>query len=192
LPEHSIYDERELLALISKGDGSAFRELYELYRERIYAVSRKMTQSDDVASDIVQDVFLNIWKNRDGLAIIENPSSYLFTAVYRRVYQHYRKLALERKFQQATQKIERVENTTEETVLAHESRNMLSMAVSQLPPQQQMVFKLSKEEGYSREDVAEYLNISPNTVKNHLSKALKFVQTYLKSLATIFFFLFCK
>lgn len=192
MPEHSIYDERELLALISKGDGSAFRELYELYRERIYAVSRKMTQSDDVASDIVQDVFLNIWKNRDGLAIIENPSSYLFTAVYRRVYQHYRKLALERKFQQATQKIERVENTTEETVLAHESRNMLSMAVSQLPPQQQMVFKLSKEEGYSREDVAEYLNISPNTVKNHLAKALKFVQTYLKSLATIFFFLFCK
>lgn len=185
-----IYDEKELLTLISRGEGSAFRTLYELYKERFYALALKMTQSDDVAKDIVQEIFLNIWKKRESLADVDNPSSYLFTAVYRRVYQHYRKLAIERKYQQSVQNLESVENTTEEMVLTHENSNLLSMAVSQLPPQQQMVFRLSKEEGYSREDVARYLNISPNTVKNHLAKALKFVHTYLKSFATIFLFMF--
>lgn len=185
-----IYDEKELLTLISGGEGTAFRGLYELYKERFYGVALKMTQSDAVAKDIVQEVFLNIWKNRENLVHVDNPSSYLFTAVYRSVYQHFRKVALERKFQQSAEKIESVENTTEEMVLTHENNNLLSMAVSQLPPQQQMVFRLSREQGYSREDVAKYMNISPNTVKNHLAKALKFVHTYLKSFATIFLFMF--
>lgn len=181
----SRYDDKTLFALISRGDEVAFRELYQRYKERVYGVSLKMTHSGEIASDIVQDVFLSIWKNRERLLLVDNPSSYLFTATYRNVYQHFRKVALERKIHIIAEKKVQTGNITEDTVIEHESRNLLSVAISQLPPQQKMVFKLSREEGYSREEVAEYLNISPNTVRNHLAKAVKFVQTYLKVFATI-------
>lgn len=190
LPKSFNIDEKELLALISEGNEAAFKKLYELYRVRFYAVVYKMTGSDEVAEDIVQDIFLKIWKKRASLVDIENPSSYFFTAVYRRVYQYYRKVALEKKFHRLQQVEENAGNTTAETVLVRESRQLLSKAVAQLPPQQQMVYKLSKEAGYSREDIAEHLNISPNTVKNHLARAMKFVQAYLKDfVVTIFIFI---
>lgn len=185
----SLNIERELFYLISIGDEAAFREVYELYKVKVYRISLKMTRSDQIAKDIVQDVFLNIWKNREGLMRVENPSSYLFTAVYRSIYQHFRKVAVERKFIKVKSDSVNFENNTEEAILGRERRTLISTAISKLPPQQQLVFKLTKEEGRTREEVAEYLNISPNTVRNHLTKALKSVQLYMDKFAIIFIFI---
>ena len=179
LSECSQYDEKVLLAEIAAGDEDAFRKLFDFYKERFYSVALKMTRSDVVAEDIVQDVFMNIWNKRAGLVNVDNPSSYFFTAVYRRVYHHYRKIALEKKLLRLTPPAKETVNTTEEMVLAHESSELISQAIGKLPPQQQLVFKLCKQEGLSREDVARQLHISPNTVKNHLADALKYIRTSL-------------
>lgn len=181
MPDYSLYDEKSLLVEIAAGNEQAFRKLFDLYKERFYAVVLKMTRSDEVAEDIVQDVFMAIWKKRESLADVDNPSSYFFTAVYRRVYHHYRKAALEKKLLQAAQPTGESVNTTDEMVLARESDQLISRAVAKLPPQQQLVFKLTKQEGLSREDVAQQLHISPNTVKNHLADALKFIRTFLSN-----------
>jgi RNA polymerase sigma-70 factor (ECF subfamily) len=138
-----------------------------------------MTRSDDAAADIVQEVFINIWNKRETLVNVVNPSSYFFTAVYRRVYHYYRKIALEKKLLQCVPVVKQSVNTTEEMVIAHESSSLISQAIAKLPPQQQLVFKLSKQEGLSREDVASELKISPNTVKNHLSNATSFIRAFL-------------
>ena len=182
MPDYSLYDdEKALLLEVAKGDEQAFRKLFDLYKERFYAVVLKMTRSDEVAQDIVQDVFMNIWSKRESLGDVVNPSSYFFTAVYRRVYHHYRKIALEKKLLQAVPAAKESVNTTDEMVLAHESNELISQAISKLPPQQQLVFKLVRQEGLSREDVAQQLKISPNTVKNHLADALKFVRAFLRN-----------
>ena len=179
MPDCPRYDEKALLVEIAAGDEAAFRKLFSLYKERFYSVVFKMTRSDEVAEDIVQDVFMNIWRKREILVDIDNPSSYFFTAVYRRVYHHYRKVALEKKLLQVMPPTKESVNTTEEMVMAHESKNLISLAIAKLPPQQQLVFKLSKQEGLSREDVATQLHISPNTVKNQLSSAIKFIRAFL-------------
>ena len=186
LPDYFFYDEKALLLGVAAGDERAFRELFNLYKERFYAVVLKMTGSDEVAEDIVQDVFMNIWSKRESLTGIENPSSYFFTAVYRRVYHHYRKTALERKLLQAVSARKESVNTTDETVLANESSELISQAVAKLPPQQQLVFKLIKQEGLSRADIAQQLQISPHTVKNHLADALKFIRAFLRNSAISF------
>ncbi|HEY5371951.1 MAG TPA: RNA polymerase sigma-70 factor [Hanamia sp.] len=186
----SRYDEKVLLAEIAIGDERAFRKLFDLYKERFYAVALKMTNSDEVAEDIVQDIFMNLWNKRKSLVNIDNPSSYFFTAVYRRVYHHYRKIALEKKLLQVSPPAKEAVNTTDEMVLAHESENLIYKALEKLPPQQQLVFKLSKLEGLSREDVASQLQISPNTVKNHLATAIKFIRVYLRNSTFTFVILF--
>lgn len=183
-------DEKALLREIATGDKLAFKKLFDLYKERFYAVVLKMTSSDEVAQDIVQDVFMNIWSNRENLVDVDNPSAYFFTVVYRRVYHHYRKVAQEKKLLQIAPQINESVNTTEEMILAHESNELISQAVAKLPPQQQLVFKLSRQEGFSREDVARQLRISPNTVKNHLADAIKFIRTFLRNSAFIFLLIF--
>jgi RNA polymerase sigma-70 factor (family 1) len=189
LPDDSSYDEKKLLARIAAGDEKAFRKLFDLFKVRFYAVALKMTRSDEVAQDIVQDVFMNIWSKREVLPDVDNLSSYLFTAVYRRIYRHFRKIALERKLLQ-TLAVNEYVNTNDEMVLARESRDLISQAIAKLPPQQQLVFKLVKQEGLSRADIAQQLQISPNTVKNHLTDALKFIRAFLHNSTLAFVILF--
>lgn len=179
-----------MLSAIAAGDEHAFKILFDLYKVRFYSIARKMTGSDEIAEDIVQEVFMNIWNKRESLVNIDNPSSYFFTAVYRKVYQHYRKDALEKKLLLEASLLNVSVNTTDEMVLAQESNQLISQAISKLPSQQQLVFKLSKVEGLSREDIARQLQISPHTVKNHLSEALKSIRAFLQNPTIIFLMIF--
>jgi len=77
------------------------------------------------------------------------------------------------------------ENSVEEILLAKENKKILDSVISKLPPQQQLVYKLSKQEGLSREEIATRLHISPNTVRNHLQEAVKFIRNNLKGTISV-------
>jgi RNA polymerase sigma-70 factor (ECF subfamily) len=176
----------ELLIRISEGDEKAFRILFDHYKERFYAVVLKMTGSDDIAEEIVQEVFVKIWTNRASLKEISSADAYFFTSVYRKVYSHYKKLALERKFLKLIAESPSFKNITDDAVLARESERLINEAIAKLPPQQQLVFKLSKQDGLSREQIADLLKISPNTVRNHMADAMKFIKSYIGHAALVY------
>jgi RNA polymerase sigma-70 factor (family 1) len=190
LDTNQSYDEKELLSRIAKGDEQAFGIFFNLYKDRFYFLVLKTTRSDVIAEEIVQDIFLKLWQKREMLVDIENPSSYFFTAVYRRIYIYFRKLALDKKILKVVCREEVTQNTTEEMVIFRESERYIKEAIAKLPPQQQLVYKLSKQDGYSREQIANELKISPHTVKNHLADALKFIRGYLQNFIFIVFLLY--
>ena len=188
MKQSALYNEKELLNRISQGDESAFVVFFDLYKNRFFAVAYKMTRSREVAEEMVQEIFLGIWQKKELLPDIENPSTYFFTALYRKVFTYYRKLARERKLiEAASLDVSEFENTTDLTILSRDQARIINEAIAQLPPQQQLVFRLSKQDGLSRQEVADQLKISPNTVKNHLANAIKFLETYLKNPSLIFF-----
>lgn len=171
--------EKELLQRISEGDEIAFRKLYDLYKERFYAAALKMTRSPDTAEEIVQEVFVSLWMRRTALLNIENPTSYLFTIVYNSISAHFKKLALEKMMKQkVSERMPEGECLTEDRLIEKENTQLLQHIIDALPPQQQLIYHLSKEEGLSREEIASRLQISPNTVKNHLLKACKYIRLH--------------
>lgn len=192
LKDELSYEEKDLLRQIAAGNESAFRKLLHLYGDRFYAVARKMTRSEDIAKDIVQEVFISIWEKRQVLNDVKHPASYFFTIIYRRIYTHFRKMASERNVLHIVSAESQYESPAEDKVLAKEDRELINAAIAQLPPRQQLVFRLSKQEGLSREDIAMQLNVSPNTVKNHLADAMKSIKIFLlksyNMLALLFFF----
>lgn len=174
---------------VAAGDQKAFRVLFDQYKERFYAVARKMTRSDDTAQEMVQEIFIKIWQNRYSLSQVNDADAYLFTILYRQIFRHYKKLALERKLLRLIAESPAFRNVTDETVLARESQRLINEAVAQLPPQQQQVFLLSKQQGLTREQVAEKLRISPNTVRNHLAEAIRHIKLHLKQAALLYLLL---
>lgn len=186
----ATYDDKQLLALIAGGDQNAFRIFFDRYKDRFYGVVIKMTRSDLLAEEIVQEVFMHIWKNRSLLTDIKEPSSYFFTAVYRRIYSYYKKQALHRTLLQAVADVGMFDNQTDETILAREAEKKIAQAIAALPPQQQVVLRLSRQEGLSRQEIAQQLNLSPNTVKNHMAAALKSIRAFLDQSALTGFYLF--
>ncbi len=173
--------DKSVLHLVSIGDEKAFRILFDHYRDRFYWVVFKMTGLEDIAEETVQEVFINIWRQRESLAEIKDPDAYFFTIVYRQVYRFYKKQALEIKLRQFVSESPESKNVTEENVLEKERERFIQEAVARLPTQQKRVFELSKLEGLSREQIAEEMEISPNTVRNHMAEGMKSVRAYLKN-----------
>lgn len=190
-------DDNELLLLkqIAEGDEYAFRAIYDLYRDRFYGVALKLSSSDYIAEEIIQEVFISIWRSRALLARVTKPAPYLFSIFYNCLKQRFRKEALEKrlKMQIFSSDPEKEYPFNEDELSREDQFRLLDKAISILPPQQAMVYKLSKEEGLSREEVAAKMGISSNTVKNHLANAIRAIKNTARQLGLllIFFGFFC-
>lgn len=187
MQKQPLYTTADLLERIANGDEGAFRLLFDQYSARFYALARRMSNSPDVADEMVQEIFLKIWVNRATLPSINNPESYFFTILYRQLFKHFKKLALERKLLRLIAESPSFQEITDETILLQESERLVNEAVAKLPTQQQLVFRLSKQDGLSREQIAAELKISPNTVRNHLADAMKSIRIYLQRAAIVYF-----
>jgi RNA polymerase sigma-70 factor (ECF subfamily) len=178
--------EKELLQRISKDDEKAFREVFDLYKGRFFAAALKMTRSPDEAEEIVQEVFVSLWMRRALLATVENPPSYLFTIVYNAISARFKKMALEMRMKQMiAERVVESENIIEEKLEEKEANERIQSILHRLPEQQQLVYYLSKEEGLSREEIAHRMHISPNTVKNHLLRATKYIREHFNKVMII-------
>ncbi len=169
---------------VAEGDEVAFRELFDLYRDRFYATAFKMSRSEYIAEETVQDVFVTIWQKRHLLHDLRNGRSYIYTIFYHIIYGHFRKEAQLRKAcNEMLPSIEPCDESGEmidEKYLTEERLALLEMALEKLPPQQAAVYRLSKIEGLSREQVATQMGISPNTVRNHLVEAMRSLKRVIK------------
>jgi RNA polymerase sigma-70 factor (family 1) len=176
------HTEPSLFKLIAEGDEGAYRAVFEQYKEVFFAAAFKMIRSSEEAEEIVQEVFIALWTKRTQVAQAQKPEHYLFTILYNTIYDHFRKLAMERKMKKgiSTTWEQSEEETAEEILLAKENRALFEEVIGKLPPQQKLVYQLAKQQGLSREEIAKRLDISPNTVKNHLQSATHFIRAYFK------------
>lgn len=173
------HQEQELITRIAAGDEAAFTALFDAYKDRIYSIAMRLTRNPAVAEEIVQDVFLKIWLKKEGLAEVGHFRAYLFTATRNEVISAIRRLARRRVLVQEAAKTGTTEvNDTDSLLLDREYQQILRQAVEQLPPQQQKVYRLMKEQGLKRDQVAGQLGMSPETVKMHLSLAMRSVRAF--------------
>jgi len=174
--------EKELFIRLADGDEPAFRELFDALRNPFHAAAYKVTRSADLAEEIVQEVFVALWEKRKQIAVANNPKGYFVAILHNHIYYHFRRIILERQARQkaADQTGDTDDNPVEELLLAKENRNALQAVISKLPAQQQLVYRLAKQEGLSRDEIAQKLNISPNTVRNHLTAAVDFIREYFR------------
>jgi RNA polymerase sigma-70 factor (ECF subfamily) len=180
LSSEILNNEKELLVLLAGGDKLAFTKLFEYHRNRIYTVAFKMTRSSAISEEIVQDIFLKIWLKRADFVDVQNFSAYLFIVTRNEVYRVLKRIARDYKITSLLSKDEQsmANNNTAHLVMEKEYSLLLQKAVDRLPNQQKQVYKLMKDQGLKREEVAEILHIQPETVKFHLAEAMKNVRTF--------------
>lgn len=187
MPVHDLYDISECFQNLAKGDASAFETIFELYKKRVFGVALKMLKSETEAEEIVQDVFLSIWLAKSKLSDVNDPEAYLFTITYNTIYTHLKKASRNQQLLKTIiDHLTQIQNTTDETIAAHETGKLINEAIQQLPPQQRAVYELSKQEGLSYNEIAECMHLSRNTVRNHLAEAMKTIRAFLKKTAMLF------
>ncbi|RKR81804.1 RNA polymerase sigma-70 factor (ECF subfamily) [Mucilaginibacter gracilis] len=172
-----VKNEAQLLALVAKGEQRAFTELFDAYYKQLGEYVNNLTESIEVTEEIVQDVFIKIWLKKETLIELDNFSYYLFILCKNQTLNHLRKKANDKVRQSEWLKhIEEEIYTTDNSAVTEEYRVLIDHAINKLPPQQQKIYRLSREERLKHDEIAKLLNISPQTVKKHIKLALRFIK----------------
>ena len=165
----------------------AFKQLYEQYYSRVVVFIVGMIKKEDIANDLAQDVFVDLWLGRKRLNLSQNHQNYIFVAS-RNAAINYLKKELAHVHEQIETVQEKIyaDSNVEDSIFAREINLLIEMVVSEMPKQRQLIYRMSREEGLSNNEIANMLGISKRSVENQLSLALKEIK---QSILTYIIFL---
>jgi RNA polymerase sigma-70 factor (family 1) len=177
----ALHNETELLVQAASGSEKAFAALFHFYRDKIYSVAMRLTRSSFMAEEVVQDIFLKLWIKKETLADIQDFEDYLFIITRNHVFSALKRVARQQQLVDDLQlELPSSEDSTYNGIHNQELEEILQQAVALLPAQQKQIYLLSKEQEMKREEIAKMLRISSETVKTHLSRALRHIRAYSK------------
>jgi RNA polymerase sigma-70 factor (family 1) len=178
-----LYDDAYCLVKIKEGDEFYFNIIFEKYRNQLFTYLYKVSKSKEIAEEIVLDVFLKLWHGREAITEIQKLESFLYTVAHNKAIDFFRAAKRSPVLQQAVWDAMSDIATADsaDARLQHSNLEVLIReAIDQLSPQRRKVFELRQEKGLSYAEIAAALNLSPNTVRNHLAASVEFIREYLR------------
>ena len=189
-----LYNDEELMQEIKADNMFAFDILYKKYCKRLYKFGNSILKSQVDTENLIQDVFLNLWENRQKVEKDSSIKSYVFTITYNSAISIIRKKARESEFVEYLKSLQDINVEPVNVELEYnELTNKLDEIIKELPQRQKEVYLLHRVEGLKYNEIAERLNISVNTIENHMSRALKTIREKLGNyslIAILFWYLF--
>lgn len=172
--------EHDEIIQLNYGSESAFTSLYHRHHQKIYENILKIVHSPEYAREILQDVFVSLWQNRHCIDKDKPVANWLFVVSYNKSMDFLRK-----KLREHIDFVEdydglcvEIADTQEQDEIVSAQLKVLEEAIGDLSPRKQEVFRLYRFEGYSKERVAEMLDLSVNSVSEYLKQANKSIKQY--------------
>ncbi len=179
--------QEQWLADLKAGDEKAFSQLYRHYWPSLYAVTYNHVRERETAEELVQELFTKLWLKRSQLTIHTCLQAYLVKAIRHQIYDHLDKQAVrQRVHQQLVHQDSEAIYTTEETIAFEDLQARLIDAVDQLPQPAQTIFRMSRFDYLSTQDIALKLNLSSKMIEYHLTRALRLLRLQLKDFVLMF------
>ncbi|QHS55906.1 sigma-70 family RNA polymerase sigma factor [Mucilaginibacter sp. 14171R-50] len=168
-----------LIQQLQQGSERAFTVLYDQFSQPIYRNILRLVKDEDIAQELLQDLFLKIWEIRKNIKQEGSFKSFLNKVAENMVYMHFRKIAKDnRLIEKLVISYADYETNNEESNLSEENLDFLQIAIGTLPPQRKQIYTLCKLEGKSYEEVSNLLGISTSTISNQIVKANKTVKQH--------------
>ncbi|HYG40407.1 MAG TPA: RNA polymerase sigma-70 factor [Cytophagales bacterium] len=180
------YTDEELFILLKQGDKRAFDQIYDRFWKRLFLTAYKRIKSLEDSKDLVQDLFASLWLKRETIEIRQTVAAYLFTAIKYKVINYIESHIVRENYLKVLKKtVEDYDNSTNEKIYSHDLQNCIDQGINTLSPKVKEVFELSRNENLSIKEIASKLNVSDQTVKNQISKALKTLKLHLNQLLSL-------
>lgn len=165
-------EERNKLEEIAAGNVKAFEHLFFQYQPRLVNFLIGLTHDKETSRDMAQDLFLALWKDREKLRNVRSFSSYLFQMARFTVCDYFDHLLVSEKYTSEYLQEASLAESEEEVLFVRELQSIINHTVEQMSPQRSKIYRMSREEGLSNDEIATRLDISKRTVENHLTAAL--------------------
>tara|TARA_R110002049_G_scaffold219509_1_gene391207 strand:- start:1167 stop:1760 length:594 start_codon:yes stop_codon:yes gene_type:complete len=190
---HSIF----FISLLKKGDEKAYETLFRLYYDKLLHISKGYLGTMEDAEEIVQNVFLKVWEQKNNFEKINNINNYLYTMTKNACLDQIKHRKVKSLYSQNRYK-ENIEDQCHfikdeaaSLLLENELKKRIEFSIELLPEKCKNVFIKSRIEGMNHKEIAKIFNLSKRTVDNHIYNALKHMKFHLKDfLSFILYFLF--
>lgn len=175
-----------------------YSKIYAIYFPKLVRFSQTYLHSQEDAENLVQDIFLYLWENREQIPSLGNMNAYLFTVVKNRCIDFLRRQAKNDEKKRSLSELEEKElqfklyslqKFDENNFSIADIEHLISQAVDSLPARCKEIFILSRMEGLRHKEISERLNISVNTIESQIAIALKKLKVALKDYMPLFIFI---
>ena len=161
---------------IKSGDVEFYEHLFKRYYQPLIRFSYRYVKDEHVAENIIQDVFLYLWNERDRLDFTINIKTYLYNAVKNRSLNYLRKKGVENKYKTLEVVLDRDDQNPELIMINNDLRNAISDCINKLPKNRREIFCMNRFDHLTYTEIASILNISIKTVETQMSRSLKFLR----------------
>ncbi|WP_133166319.1 RNA polymerase sigma-70 factor [Sphingobacterium haloxyli] len=174
---YSKASDNELFACCQKDDMRAYNQLFDRFVGKLHRMGLRYIKDEYAVEELVTDILLNLWIRRNEITLEGQLSPYLFRAMHNRAISFLRKATPETIDINTLSGDKLVaDGTADQQIGVKEALKTYEERLARLSPQRQKVFRLSREEDMSYADIAIEMNLSPNTVKNHMNAALEYLR----------------
>ncbi|QNL51664.1 RNA polymerase sigma-70 factor [Olivibacter sp. SDN3] len=185
--------EIDIFQKLKSGNIKAFEQIYHKYWPKLFDQAHRRLADDEIVKEFIQDLFTELWQNRETIKIHTSISSYLHQALKFKIYNYYKSQQVQERYKQFidTQRPPHLTNNiTEERINYIDLHQALKHSIEKLPNQTKLAYKLKQEGGLTYSEIAATLKISTSTVEKHIMKALKLIREELKHFIWLLFILF--
>jgi RNA polymerase sigma-70 factor, ECF subfamily len=175
--ENSQGRNQKIVERIRSGDQAAFEKLFHQYYARLCVFSNSFVKSLDISRDVVQEVFIKIWDNRENFYVNQSLKAYLYQAVRNQSLNYLQQKKQKEKLAERVKT--RQQNTSEDTELELNTEELTQKVwklVETLPERRRTIFILYRKHGLSYSEIADVMCIARKTVENQMGKSLQYLR----------------
>lgn len=173
---------------IISGNKEVFEKVFNTYYQKLVYYAKEFVYDEEAARELVQDTFVKLWEIHEEIKPDSNLGALLYTIIRNKCLNYLKQLSIRRKYEENQKKLHDdimfnytvLNNKVFDTVVVNELQEIIDKALRTLSPRSREVFELSRKHGLKYREIAEKLNISINTVENHMVDVLKNLRKYLR------------
>jgi RNA polymerase sigma-70 factor, ECF subfamily len=173
---------------IISGNRKVFEQVFNAYYQKLVYFAKEFVCDGETARELVQETFVKLWEIHEDIKPDSNPGALLYTILRNKSLNYLKQLSVRRKYEEREQKLHDeflfnssiLGNKVFDLVIFNELQEHIENALNTLTPRSREVFELSRDQGLKYREIAEKLEISVNTVENHMVDVLKKLREYLK------------
>lgn len=192
MADYKLLSDTELVKLLKSSDYAAFTEIYNRYQSLLYIYAYKKLNDKEASKDIVQEVYIQLWKSRSDFQLYSTLTGYLYKVVLNRILNEFKHKKITQQYISSFKAIVPVNgSTTDYLVREKDITALIEQEINALPEKMRQVFQLRRQQYLSNKEIAAHLGLSEHTVATQIKKALKLLKGRLGMLIYITCFI-CK
>jgi RNA polymerase sigma-70 factor (ECF subfamily) len=171
------FSDHDLTGLMGRGDQAAFTQLFKRYNRLLFIHAHKMLNDREMARDVVQEIFVYVWDNKESMASKSNFAGFLYSVIKNRILDILAHKKVELKYLLSiVESVERGEEKTDHLLRNNQLQLLIEKEIGYMPSKMREVFELSRKQHLTHKEIAVQLDLSEKTVRNQVNNALRILR----------------